>query len=31
MSVKRAIISVSDKTGLEELGKALASLNVEIL
>ncbi|MGB9734809.1 MAG: bifunctional phosphoribosylaminoimidazolecarboxamide formyltransferase/IMP cyclohydrolase [bacterium] len=31
MSIKRAIISVSDKTGLEELGRALASLNIEII
>lgn len=31
MSIKRAIISVSDKTGLEELGRTLSSLNIEIL
>jgi len=29
--VKRALISVSDKTGLEDLGRALASHGVEIL
>ena len=29
--VSRALISVSDKSGLVELGKALAALNVEIL
>ncbi|MBU0667543.1 hypothetical protein KJ951_04170, partial [Patescibacteria group bacterium] len=29
--IKRALISVSDKTGLAELGKALAALGVEIL
>jgi phosphoribosylaminoimidazolecarboxamide formyltransferase/IMP cyclohydrolase len=31
MSLKRALLSVSDKTGLEELGKALTGLNIEIL
>ncbi len=29
--VKRALLSVSDKTGIIELGKALASANIEIL
>ena len=29
--IKRALISVSDKTGLVEFGQALASTNVEIL
>ena len=29
--ITRALISVSDKTGLEELGKALAEMGVEIL
>ncbi|MEX0582710.1 MAG: hypothetical protein WD185_03490, partial [Sneathiella sp.] len=29
--VSRALISVSDKSGLVELGKALAALNIEIL
>lgn len=28
--IKRAIISVSDKTGIEEFGKALSSLGIEI-
>jgi len=31
MSVKRALISVSDKTGLGEFSKALSSLNIEII
>lgn len=31
MSSKRALLSVSDKTGLEELGRALTELNIEIL
>jgi len=30
-SIKRALISVSDKTGLVEFGQALAALNIEIL
>ncbi|MCW8957379.1 MAG: bifunctional phosphoribosylaminoimidazolecarboxamide formyltransferase/IMP cyclohydrolase, partial [Gammaproteobacteria bacterium] len=29
--VKRALLSVSDKTGIIELGKALAAANIEIL
>lgn len=29
--VKRALVSVSDKTGIVELGQALAALNVEII
>ena len=29
--IKRALLSVSDKTGLVELGKALAAKNVELL
>ena len=29
--VKRALLSVSDKTGLVELGKALAAQGVELL
>ncbi len=29
--IRRALISVSDKTGLEKLGKALARANVEVL
>ena len=29
--IKRALISVSDKTGVVDLGKALAGLNIEIL
>jgi phosphoribosylaminoimidazolecarboxamide formyltransferase / IMP cyclohydrolase len=29
--IKRALISVSDKTGILEFGKALAALNIEIL
>ena len=31
MKVKRALISVSDKTGVVELGKALADLGIEII
>lgn len=31
MKVKRALISVSDKTGVVELGKALAALGIEII
>ncbi len=31
MSLKRALLSVSDKTGLEGLGRALTELNIEIL
>lgn len=31
LKIKRALISVSDKTGLEDLAKGLASYNVEIL
>lgn len=31
MSLKRALISVSDKTGIEKLGKALADAHIEIL
>ena len=31
MKVKRALISVSDKTGVVELGKALADMGVEII
>ncbi len=31
MSLTRALVSVSDKTGLEELGKALKRFNIEIL
>ncbi len=31
MSFKRALVSVSDKTGIEELGKALTDLKIEIL
>jgi AICAR transformylase/IMP cyclohydrolase PurH len=31
MSIKRALISVSDKTGLVEFAKELAALNVEII
>ncbi len=31
MSFKRALISVSDKTGIEELGKVLADSHIEIL
>ncbi len=31
MPIRRALISVSDKTGLEELGKALHELGVEII
>jgi phosphoribosylaminoimidazolecarboxamide formyltransferase/IMP cyclohydrolase len=30
-SIKRALISVSDKTGLVEFGRALAALNIDIL
>ncbi|MBC3535782.1 IMP cyclohydrolase [Megasphaera hominis] len=31
MKVKRALLSVSDKTGIVELGKALAELGIEII
>ena len=31
MKVKRALLSVSDKTGIVELGKALADLGIEII
>ena len=31
MKVTRALISVSDKTGVVELGKALADLGIEII
>ncbi len=31
MGIERAVISVSDKTGLAEFGKALAEMGVEIL
>jgi phosphoribosylaminoimidazolecarboxamide formyltransferase / IMP cyclohydrolase len=31
MSYKRALISVSDKTGIEELGKALVDLKIDVL
>jgi phosphoribosylaminoimidazolecarboxamide formyltransferase/IMP cyclohydrolase len=31
MKVKRALISVSDKTGVVELGKALAAMGIEII
>ncbi len=31
MSVKRALLSVYDKTGLVELGQALAELGVELI
>lgn len=31
MKVKRALISVSDKTGVVELGKALAALGIDII
>lgn len=31
MSYKRALISVSDKTGIEELGKTLVDLKIEVL
>lgn len=31
MKVKRALVSVSDKTGIVELGKALAALGIEIV
>lgn len=31
MKVKRALLSVSDKTGIVELGKALANLGIEII
>ncbi len=31
VSIHRALISVSDKTGLDKLGRALAELNIEIL
>ncbi|MCC6731228.1 MAG: bifunctional phosphoribosylaminoimidazolecarboxamide formyltransferase/IMP cyclohydrolase [Chthonomonadales bacterium] len=31
MAVRRALLSVSDKTGIEELGRALAEMGVEIL
>ncbi|HZX65808.1 MAG TPA: bifunctional phosphoribosylaminoimidazolecarboxamide formyltransferase/IMP cyclohydrolase, partial [Myxococcales bacterium] len=31
MSVSRALLSVSDKTGIVELGRGLASLGIEIL
>ncbi len=31
MPFKRALLSVSDKTGLEELGRALTGSNIEIL
>ena len=31
MKVKRALLSVSDKTGIVELGKALQALHIEII
>ena len=31
MKIKRALLSVSDKTGIAELGKELAALDVEII
>ena len=31
MSIKRALISVSDKSGIIEFAQKLASLNIEIL
>lgn len=31
MTVSRALISVSDKTGIVEFAQSLASLNIEIL
>ena len=31
MSIKRALISVSDKTGIAEFAKGLSLLNIEIL
>ena len=31
MKVKRALVSVSDKTGIVELGRALADMGIEIV
>ena len=31
MKVKRALVSVSDKTGVVALGKALADMGIEII